>query len=465
MLTTFALCVPESDAQAESLFCFAEFWRAYGACRTGKRRSASAQRYALNVFDLLLATVAALNTRQWKPSTATAFVVTRPKAREVLAAAFADRVVHHGLVPLLERQFEPVFIFDAWSNRQGKGIHGAVQRLRGFMQAITANGACDAWSLQLDIANFFNRIDRAHLFGRLQRRLLNDSHRTPHDPRSLSPARATTLLWLSRRLLTGNAATGARLLGDPARFSGLPPHKRLINAPPGKGLPIGNLTSQFFANVVLNELDQFVKHTLKVRYYLRYVDDFVLLAPDPDTLCAWRDAIAAFLQTTLDLQLRDAGRIAPVSTEVDFLGYRVRATHLICRPRVVGHCHEALTAWRQRWVRISPASTVIDLPDAAREALAASVASYAAFQTRCPRPAVSTPAHPAWCAPHPVPAAGSGWLSPALATTASPASFTGSMALVSPAMPAVVWLATGCLGRRLSTLAVVGAGRPDGRNL
>lgn len=372
----FASCAPESD-DAEP-FRFAEAWRAYIACRRGKRRSASAQRYATGVFDRLTDTVDALASGMWKPSAAQAFIVTRPKAREVLAAAFGDRVVHHLLTPYLERQFEPVFIFDAWSNRAGKGIHAAVARLRGFMQNLSNNGARPGYALQLDIANFFNRIDRARLFDLLRRRLERDALRDPAEPRYLRPALAARLLWLCRRLLTGNAAAGARPLGAAGDFARLPAHKRLINAPPGKGLPIGNLTSQFFANVYLNELDRFVKHRLKCRHYLRYVDDFVLLAPERSTLEAWRDAIQLFLRERLELELRDDGLIAPLADGVDFLGYRVRGGHLIVRPRVVGHCREALTRWQRQWVRKTKTATVYDLSPSARAALAATVASYAA---------------------------------------------------------------------------------------
>ena len=363
-------------------FRFADAWRAYIACRRGKRRSTSAQRYAIGLLDRLCDTVDAVASGIWKPSTAQAFVVTRPKAREVMAAAFGDRIVHHLLVPYLARQFEPVFIDDVWSNRVGKGIHGAAARLRGFMQALSDNGVRPAYALQLDVANFFNRIDRERLFGMLRWRLERDTLRAPTAPRYLPPERSARLLWLCRRLLTGNAAANARQLGSAASFARLPPHKRLINAPAGKGLPIGNLTSQFFANVYLNELDQFVKHQLKCRHYLRYVDDFVLLAADRETLLAWRDAIQTFLRERLDLELRDEGLIAPLSEGVDFLGYRVRASHLICRPRVVAHCMEALAHWQRAWVRESCGLrgriTVLDLAPPARTALAATVASYAA---------------------------------------------------------------------------------------
>ncbi len=378
----FASCAPESDHAAP--FRFADAWQAYIACRRGKRRTASAQRYAVGVFDRLANTVDALASGMWKPSTAQAFVVTRPKAREVLAAAFGDRVVHHLLVPHLERQFEPAFIFDAWSNRVGKGIHAAVARLRGFMQSLTDNGARPGHALQLDIANFFNRIDRARLFQLLRRRLERDVLRKPDDVRHIRSAMADRLLWLCRQLLTGNAALGARPLGDPQRFASLPAHKRLINAPAGHGLPIGNLTSQFFANVYLNELDQFVKHRLKCRHYLRYVDDFVLLATDRQTLEHWREDIQGLLRRRLDLELRDEGLIAPVADGVDFLGYRVRASHLVCRPRVAGHCRQALVKWQRRWIRETPKATIYDLSQTARDTLASSVASYAAhFRHAC----------------------------------------------------------------------------------
>ena len=401
----FASCAGESDdpsragAAQEELFGFAALWRAYLACRRGKRRSASAQRHAQQVFDHLLGTAQALQSRQWRPSAATCFIVTRPKAREILAAPFGDRVVHHLLVPHLERCFEPVFIFDAWSNRRGKGIHGAAQRLRGFMQAQTGNGARPGFALQLDIANFFNRIDRARLYALIERRLracdgslkvgralvpaLNANlPQTAHCRAGMNarPTReqADHLLWLTRRLLTGNAAHGAHLCGHADRFARLPQHKRLVNAPAGVGLPIGNLTSQFFANVYLNELDQFVKHDLKCRHYLRYVDDFVLLAPDVATLQAWRTRIAQFLHERLGLALRDAGSIVPIAEGGDFLGYLVRATHLISRPRVQGHAREALHDWQASWLRRVGGAWVLDLPEAARQPLAARVASYAA---------------------------------------------------------------------------------------
>jgi len=117
---------------------------------------------------------------------------------------------------------------------------------------------------------------------------------------------------------------------DASLYAKLPPHKSLFSCGPNKGLPIGNLNSQFFANVYLNSLDQFVKHTLKCRWYLRYCDDFVLLANDPAQLREWRARIADFLRERLLLELNPAReRLRLVSDGVDFLGYIVRRDYLL----------------------------------------------------------------------------------------------------------------------------------------
>jgi RNA-directed DNA polymerase len=130
----------------------------------------------------------------------------------------------------------------------------------------------------------------------------------------------------------------------------VPPHKRLINARPGCGIAVGNLSSQFFANVYLNALDQFVKHTLKCRHYVRYVDDFVLLHHDPQQLLAWREEIEAFLAAQLQLTLKQNANNRlplpqPLANGCDFLGYLIYPQHKVVRRRVIQHCREKLRAW------------------------------------------------------------------------------------------------------------------------
>ncbi|CAK0750009.1 RNA-directed DNA polymerase [Gammaproteobacteria bacterium] len=379
---------------SSDIFGLNAVYGAYRACRRRKRGTRNAQRYETSLLDRLVDTEHALTVQSWRPSRTIAFVVRKPKAREILAADFSDRVVHHLLVPRLEQHFEPVFIHDSYSNRLGKGTHAAVERLQTFLRQASNNGQRPAHYLQLDIANYFNTINRRHLYGLIRDRLERDVRRPVTDSRHVDEAIVRDVLWLTRTILTGNAAQGARYRGQPEDFRRLPPHKRLINAAPECGLPIGNLTSQFFANVYLNELDQYVKHTLKCRHYLRYVDDMVLVDTDPEQLVHYRDAIEHFIGEKLGLRLRDMGRLRPASDGVDFLGYIVRHDYCLVRRRVVGNLSEKLKHYEQRIVRrdkifrlpsnvshpshhgIATPGFTLNLLSGEREALRATLASY-----------------------------------------------------------------------------------------
>lgn len=143
-------------------------------------------------------------------------------------------------------------------------------------------------------------------------------------------------------------AGGVNFVGSYAERSLVPPHKRLENAAQGCGLAIGNLSSQFFANVYLDALDQFVKHELKAQRYLRYVDDFVLVHRDREQLQAWATAIAAFLRDRLRLELKADIKLKPLSAGCDFLGYVIYPSHRTVRRRVVGHLREKLRTWPMR---------------------------------------------------------------------------------------------------------------------
>jgi len=243
-----------------TVFAYEHLYRAYLDCRKTKRNTPAALRFEMNVEAELYHLQLELQERTFHPSTSECFITSTPKLREVFAAAFRDRITHHLLVRALERRWEPVFIYDSYASRPGKGIHLAVQRLQQFTRQATRNATQPAWYLQLDIRNFFMTIRKP---------ILDDlvAARCPDE----------ALRWLAHTLIFHDPTTDYRQTCAPALWRGLPRHKSLFGAPPDCGLPIGNLTSQFFANVYLNGLDQFVKHTLKCRWYLRYVDDFLLL--------------------------------------------------------------------------------------------------------------------------------------------------------------------------------------------
>ena len=312
--------------EGHPLFSMENVYRAYRRCRRHKRGTINALRFERNLEENLVALHEELTSGTYRPGRSVAFLIEKPKRREIFAADFRDRVVHHILVGHLEPKWERRFIHDSYACRKGKGTHAGVERLRSFTRQVTANGTRPAWYLQLDVRGYFIALNREILFERVVRR--------ETDP---------AVLWLARTLIFHEPTENCRMRGSTrADFEGLPAHKTLFRAEPNCGLPIGNLTSQFFANVYLDALDQFVKHTLKAQHYVRYCDDLVLLAQGQDQLAAWEQRIVAFAEESLKLQLNARRRLRPVADGIDFLGYIVRPSHLLARRRVVGAFRERL---------------------------------------------------------------------------------------------------------------------------
>jgi hypothetical protein len=210
--------------------------------------------------------------------------------------------------------------------------------LRGFVRQVQS-GQGGGWYLQLDIHNFFNSIHRPTLYAMLKRRMVRAG--TPLEAQRIAHA----------LLATSPLRGGAVTCSTPAERALVPLHKRLENAAAGCGLPIGNLSSQFFANVYLDALDQFVKHTLKAKRYVRYVDDFVLVHHDRAQLETWLAQIEQFLRDKLRLALKPDIRLRPLRAGIDFLGYVIYPTHTRVRRRVVKHACAALTTWSAGRVR------------------------------------------------------------------------------------------------------------------
>lgn len=247
-------------------------------------------------------------------------------------------MVHHVLVGALERDWERRFIHDSYACRKGKGTHRAVQRLQTFMRRVTHNGTRPGYALQLDIQGFFfniDKVDKAILYDLVARRIDDDALRL-----------------LARTIIFHDCTQNVIFKGNRALWRHIPPHKTLFGTGNVRGLPIGNLSSQFFSNVYLNELDQFAKHHLKIRHYLRYSDDFVLVHDNPAQLLAWRKALAAFLEDRLHLRLtKPLVRPRLICNGVDFLGYVVRPDYRLVRRRVVNKIKARLMDYQTRLVQ------------------------------------------------------------------------------------------------------------------
>lgn len=322
-------------------------YQAWLACRRCKRGTKQAQRYELNLLDNLIETTDLLNSEAWLPSPFVCFVVQQPKWREIHAAQFKDRVVHHLLVKQLIVCYKGVFIDDVYSNISGKGTHKAVTRLGHFMRSQRAcasnNNIDEPHYLQCDIRNFFYSIDKNILFSLLKKRLIKWQNKTDAKPEQVE-----WLLRLSWKIIFQPIAPFCLYEGDYHHC--VPAHKQLKNVPQHKGLPIGNLTSQFFANVYMNELDQYVKHGLKCHHYLRYVDDFILVHKNKSQLLSWLNEIECFLKHTLLLTLKQPKVCRPLSQGADFLGYIIRADYRLVRARVVNNLRGKLRLFAKKLI-------------------------------------------------------------------------------------------------------------------
>ena len=293
----------------------AELFEAYYDCRRHKRTTRSALAFEVNLEDNLMGLLAELQAGTWSPAPASVFAITRPKPREVWAAQFRDRIVHHLVYRAIAPLFEPSFIADSCACIKGRGTLYAADRLARHLRSATENWSKPAFVLKADIANFFGSIRHTDLFSTLAYRV--------KDP---------TMLDLCRKLVFQDVRQDAIVRGRPKDMARVPPHKSLFQTAPGIGLPIGNLSSQFFANVYLDPLDQMIKRRLRLPY-VRYVDDMVMIHREPKVLLAAADAIRAHL-ATIGLALAESKTfIAAAAKGVDFVGHIIRPHRRSGRPK------------------------------------------------------------------------------------------------------------------------------------
>lgn len=321
--TTSSECVSSADRSADGCAecSFAELVQAYFDCRKRKRNTLAALAFECDLERNLVALYEELASGTYRPGISICFVITRPKPREVWAADFRDRIVHHLLYNRLAPRFYPSFITDSCACIPGRGTLYAARRLEHHVRSITQNWRRRASYLKLDIANCFVSIDKHFLFALLAMRIperwwLKLTERVVfHDPRSH---------YISQ--------------SSPARLALIPPHKSLFRQSADKGLPIGNLSSQFFANVYLDVLDQHIKHRIGAQYYVRYVDDLILLHESPQWLNDARESIDVQLADRLALTLNPRKTILqPISRGIDFVGHEIRPWRRIIRRRTVNN--------------------------------------------------------------------------------------------------------------------------------
>jgi retron-type reverse transcriptase len=289
---------------------------AYHKAALGKRRRESAARFEHQVADRLIELQRELRSFRYRPGPYTNFYIHEPKKRLISAAPFRDRVVHHALCNVIEPKFERRFIFDSYANRVGKGTHRALNRLQQFARNYR-------YALRMDIVQHFPSIDHAILRDTLGRVI-----------------REPDVLWLVDRIVESGAGV---LDGEYSLvwFSG----DDLFAVRRPRGLPIGNLTSQFWSNCYLDPFDHFVKRELRCPAYLRYVDDFALFSDSRRELWRWKDAIVDRL-AKMRLKIHPRAQVAPVNAGIPWLGFVVYPTHRLLKARKVHHFSRRL---QDRW--------------------------------------------------------------------------------------------------------------------
>jgi len=313
---------------AAKIFSYENLLRCYYECRRRKRYTVNAAKFEIHFEDELLQLQKELKEHTYTPGRSICFVVTKPKAREIFAADFRDRIVHHILVNYLEPIWEPKFIDQSYSCRKGKGAHRAIKDLKRYIRKVNQDNRRPAYYLQVDIRSFFVSLKKDILFELIKRHTKNPE-----------------ILWLTKTIIFHNPTRNYYRKCQATLFDLIPDHKSLFKVSPDQGLPIGNLTSQFFANVYLDKLDQFVKHKLKAKYYLRYVDDLVLLSQNKKQLKIWHDEIDKFLQEKLKLKLHPKKQILQtVGKGINFVGFVVKLDYTLMRRRIVKNLKAKL--WR-----------------------------------------------------------------------------------------------------------------------
>ncbi len=284
------------------IYTFSNLIDAWKKARKGKRYTPAAATFERNLDYEIADLHHQLESGTYQPGEYVHFIVHEPKRRLISAAPFRDRVVHHALCNVIEPIYERKFIEDSYANRIDKGTHRALDRCTYFMRRYP-------YVLQCDIQQFFPAIDHAVLKSILAQ-----------------PIRDEKVLELSGKIID----SGQGVLTDEydlRYFAG----DDLLAALRPRGLPIGNLTSQFWANVYLNPLDHFIKRVLKCEAYVRYVDDFLLFGNDKKTLHEWQRQIVQFLQSLRLTIHENRAQPCPIEQGIPFLGFTLYTDHRLLK--------------------------------------------------------------------------------------------------------------------------------------
>ncbi|MDD6913284.1 RNA-directed DNA polymerase [Phocaeicola plebeius] len=312
-----------------------DVFAAYFACRKRKRGTFNALKFELDYERKCIELWNEINSRTYHPSRSIAFVVSKPVCREVFAADFRDRVVHHLIADRISPLMEQVFIEDSYSTRKGKGTLYGVKRVERFVRDCSNEYTRDCYIMKLDIRSFFMSLDKQLLYDKLVPFL-----KTHYQGDDLD-----ILLYLIRETIFNRPELNCVLKTPKSRWKDMPKSKSLFYSDGMHGLPIGNLTSQLFALFYLNELDHLILGEWKVRYYGRYVDDMIFVHESKDFLLDIRERVSVWLAgygLTLHPQ---KFYLQHYAKGVSFIGGIILPGRMYVSNRTVGYCHDMITKY------------------------------------------------------------------------------------------------------------------------
>lgn len=298
-----------------------DLYQAFYDAKRHKSKRSYVKKWERNLKANMEALCDELYTRTYRPLPSKCFIVDYPKKREIFAAMFRDRIVHHLYFNYTNKLYERTFIQDNYSCIKGRGTHYGIGRIRDFCRKESQNWQRKCYVMHLDIRGYFMHIDRKRLLEIAVDSLRKMSGHLYGDKTWGDTIDMGLVEWLTELIALLDPKENCVICGSKDDWVGLDPAKSMLHLEDGLGLPIGNLTSQLFSNVYLNRFDQFMKRELKCRYYGRYVDDAAVVSCDREWLLSLVPRIREFLKNELGFELHMGKlEISEVHRGVEFLG-------------------------------------------------------------------------------------------------------------------------------------------------
>ncbi len=310
-----------------------ELFLAYYDCRKNKRNTVNAKKFEMNYERNLFSLRDDILERKYKIGKSVVFIIEQPVKREIFAADFRDRIIHHFLINKINHLFEQSFIEDSYACRKNKGNLYGIKRVQSFIKECSKDYKEDCFILKMDIQGFFMNINKNILLDILTKFINEKYHK---KDKSL-------VLYLIEKVLENDPRKNCIIKGKKSDWNNLPPNKSLFNVPEYCGLPIGNLTSQIFANLYLNHFDKYIKEKLNINFYGRYVDDFIIIQEKKEKLLSLIPQIRNFLKTELHLTLHHKKiYIQHYSKGVAFLGAYIKPNRIYIKNNIKGNFYEKI---------------------------------------------------------------------------------------------------------------------------